>query len=186
MDLSPFGGAQGPVAFVFHDGGTTPARRRSIFPFTSSTPMAVPKLPRKLCAAETGGRVRVHVDELPDIFDVRWQDSALCCDGAPGQLFVLPRTLRPDLGHASLRWLLTGSCANGAGMWRKTTRRGGRSCQELGRDSAGNGLRGCVRAWVSDRSARGSGGRRGGTNRGGNGAPSGHDRAACASLGALV
>ena len=98
--------------------------------------------------------------ELPDIFDVRWQDSALCCDGAPGQLFVLPRTLRPDLGHASLRWLLTGSCANGAGMWRKTTRRGGRSCQELGRDSAGNGLRGCVRAWVSDRSASGSGGRR--------------------------
>ncbi len=106
MDLSPFGGAQGPVAFVFHDGGTTPLDLSFHFLDADGGSEVTPEL----CAAETGGRVRVHVDGLPDIFDVRWQDSALCCDGAPGQLFVLPRTLRLDLGHTSLRWLLTGSC----------------------------------------------------------------------------
>ena len=58
---APFGGAQGPVAFVFHDGGT----RRSIFPFTSSTPMAVPKLPWN-CAPPRPVAASMHLLEVRD------------------------------------------------------------------------------------------------------------------------
>ena len=34
----------------------------------------------------------------------------------------------------------------------------GPACQELGLDLAGNGRRGCIRAWVSERAVSGSGG----------------------------
>ena len=53
MDLSPFGGAQGPVAFVFHDGGTTPLDLSFHFLDADGGSEVTPEL----CAAETGGRV---------------------------------------------------------------------------------------------------------------------------------
>ena len=62
MDLSLFGGAPGPVAFVFHDGGTTPLDLSFHFLDADGGSEVAPEL----CAADTGSRVHGIMLEVRD------------------------------------------------------------------------------------------------------------------------